>query len=212
MTRSHTGKALTAFNLSVILPQTKVEKVKMIFRAINHDLRKQILSGIESKQLYVEQIENFIGKEQSVTSQHLAILREQEVVVDERRGKFIYYSINFEQYNKIISFAKKLFPKEDVKQTEDKYLIYAIRKTILLIRALNHNLRKRMLDAIGKDSLIVTDVYLLCRLEQSVASQHLAILRRAGVVNAERNGQNVEYSIDFNRLNYIIELIDDLLS
>ncbi|HNA42223.1 MAG TPA: ArsR family transcriptional regulator, partial [Saprospiraceae bacterium] len=60
------------------------------------------------------------------------------------------------------------------------------------------------------DSLTVTDIYIKLRLEQSVASQHLAILRRAGVVITDRNGKFIYYSIDKERLSQISRLVEEL--
>jgi len=48
------------------------------------------------------------------------------------------------------------------------------------------------------------------RLEQSVASQHLAILRKAGVVLTERNGKFIFYSLDKGRLGHISTIVEDL--
>jgi DNA-binding transcriptional ArsR family regulator len=48
------------------------------------------------------------------------------------------------------------------------------------------------------------------RLEQSVASQHLAILRRVGVVETTRQGKFIHYSLDKNRLEQIARLVDEL--
>jgi DNA-binding transcriptional ArsR family regulator len=47
-------------------------------------------------------------------------------------------------------------------------------------------------------------------LEQSVASQHLAILRRAGVVATDRQGKFIYYSLDRDRLNQISKLVEEL--
>ena len=41
------------------------------------------------------------------------------------------------------------------------------------------------------------------RLEQSVASQHLAILRKAGIVSTQRDGKFIYYSVNFKRLEEI---------
>ena len=43
--------------------------------------------------------------EQSVASQHLAILRKAGVVSSVREGKFIFYSLNKNQLEKIASFV-----------------------------------------------------------------------------------------------------------
>jgi len=48
------------------------------------------------------------------------------------------------------------------------------------------------------------------RLEQSVASQHLAILRRAGVVITDRQGKFIYYSLDRGRLTQINKLVEEL--
>ena len=52
--------------------------------------------------------------------------------------------------------------------------------------------------------------YIKLRLEQSVASQHLAILRRAGVVATDRQGKFIYYSLDADRLNQISRLVEEL--
>lgn len=86
-----------------------------------------------------------------------------------------------------------------------------LRKAVLVLRAVNHKLRQRVIDLLEEgDSLTVTDIYIKLRLEQSVASQHLAILRRAGVVITERQGKFIYYSINKNRLAQIGTLVDDL--
>jgi DNA-binding transcriptional ArsR family regulator len=58
--------------------------------------------------------------------------------------------------------------------------------------------------------MTVTDLYVKLRLEQSVASQHLAILRRVGVVETTRQGKFIHYSLDKNRLEQIARLVDEL--
>ncbi len=86
-----------------------------------------------------------------------------------------------------------------------------LRKAVLVLRAVNHKLRQRVIGLLeDSDSLTVTDIYIKLRLEQSVASQHLAILRRAGVVITEREGKFIYYSLDKNRLDQISRLVEEL--
>ena len=74
-----------------------------------------------------------------------------------------------------------------------------LRKAVLVLRAVNHKLRQRVIDLLEDgETLTVTDIYIKLRLEQSVASQHLAILRRAGVVTTERQGKFIYYSINLS--------------
>jgi len=88
-----------------------------------------------------------------------------------------------------------------------------LRKAVLVLRAVNHKLRQSIIDLLEEGNrMTVTDIYIKLRLEQSVASQHLAILRRAGVVSTDREGKFIYYSIDKERLNQISKLVEELAS
>ena len=87
-----------------------------------------------------------------------------------------------------------------------------IKKAALVLRAINHKLRQqilRQIDELGK--ITVTELYIKLRLEQSVASQHLAILRKAGFVKTERNGKFIYYSVNTNRLEEVNQLVANLI-
>jgi len=96
--------------------------------------------------------------------------------------------------------------------SKDILLDYAeLRKAVLVLRAVNHKLRQRIIDLLEEgESMTVTDIYIKLRLEQSVASQHLAILRRAGVVKTQRQGKFIYYSLDKERLTQISKLVEEL--
>lgn len=73
-----------------------------------------------------------------------------------------------------------------------------IKKGAQVLRALNHELRFRMLNEIrtNNNNLNVTDLYTKLKLGQSVVSQQLGILRKAGVVKTKRNGKSINYSVN----------------
>lgn len=86
-----------------------------------------------------------------------------------------------------------------------------LRKAVLVLRAVNHKLRQRIIDLLEEnDNMTVTDIYIKLRLEQSVASQHLAILRRAGIVITNRHGKFINYSLNRDRLAQISRLVEEL--
>jgi DNA-binding transcriptional ArsR family regulator len=88
-----------------------------------------------------------------------------------------------------------------------------IRRAAKTLKAINHKLRQRMIDLLReKGEMSVTDIYIRLRLEQSVASQHLALLRREGVVNTSRNGKSVLYSINEERIQSILKCCSVLAS
>ena len=88
-----------------------------------------------------------------------------------------------------------------------------LRKSVLVLRAVNHKLRQEIIRLIESEKrMTVTDIYVRLRLEQSVASQHLALLRRAGVVITEREGKFIYYSIDKQRIAEIARLLNELVN
>lgn len=88
---------------------------------------------------------------------------------------------------------------------------YNVKKAALTLRALNHKLRQQLLKLIDEEKKItVTEIYVRLRLEQSVASQHLAILRKAGIVNTERDGKFIYYLINYKRVDELTKLVNDM--
>lgn len=76
-----------------------------------------------------------------------------------------------------------------------------LKKAAMVLRAMNHKLRQQILKLIDDHKKItVTEIYVKLRLEQSVASQHLAILRRAGIVNTTRDGKFIFYTVNCARI------------
>lgn len=90
---------------------------------------------------------------------------------------------------------------------------YSIKKAALILRSLNHKLRQQIISVIAKDKkLTVTEIYVKLRLEQSVASQHLAILRKTGIVSTEREGKFIYYTINIPRIKYVNEFVKDIVA
>ena len=86
-----------------------VKKAAMVLRALNHKLRQQVIKTIhEAKKITVTQLYVQLRLEQSVASQHLAILRKAGIVSTQRDGKFIYYAVNFKRIEEIDTFVKQL--------------------------------------------------------------------------------------------------------
>jgi DNA-binding transcriptional ArsR family regulator len=46
-----------------------------------------------------------------------------------------------------------------------------------------------------------TEIFIKFQIEQSVASHHQAVLKRAGFVRTQRGGKCIFYSLNYNRLN-----------
>lgn len=87
-----------------------------------------------------------------------------------------------------------------------------IKKAALVLRAINHKLRQQMLRLIDEqEKITVTELYQKLQLEQSVASQHLAILRKAGFVKTSRTGKFIYYSVNVKRLKELNQFVSELM-
>ncbi len=93
-----------------------------------------------------------------------------------------------------------------------KINLHNIKKAALVLRALNHKLRQQILLLIDTEKRItVTEIYVRLRLEQSVASQHLAILRRANIVTTQREGKFIYYIVNHKRIEEINTFVSNLV-
>ena len=82
------------------------------------------------------------------------------------------------------------------------------RKGAHILRALNNGLRLKLLKLIhSHQCLNVTTIYNKLRIEQSVASQHLGILREARFVKTQRIGKEIYYSLNYERLAQVNQLV-----
>lgn len=81
-----------------------------------------------------------------------------------------------------------------------------------LLRALAHPLRIKILGFIDQYECInVNKIYHSLNLEQSITSQHLKILRSAGLVSTRREGKFIHYQVDYNTVIRAVGRIHDFL-
>ena len=88
-----------------------------------------------------------------------------------------------------------------------------VKKAQMILRAINHKSRQQILDLIeSRIQINVTQIYHQLDLEQSVASQQLAILRKANIVKTKREGKIIWYSINFATLERITKYTNKLIN
>ncbi len=76
-----------------------------------------------------------------------------------------------------------------------------LRASSRVFRALAHPLRIRIITVIGsKDTVCVNEIIETLGLEQSVASQHLRILRQASLVTTQRQGKFIHYAVNQDKM------------
>ena len=71
-----------------------------------------------------------------------------------------------------------------------------MQKAVEMLKAVSHPARMAIVEMIIESKQMnVTDIYSKMKIEQAVASQHLAVLKQKGVLVCERNGKNCYYKL-----------------
>lgn len=88
----------------------KVESFRVVadvLRAISHPMRIAIMEFLHDspEPVCVTTIHKALNIEQSVASHHLNVLRNSNVVIKKRNGKFVYYSLNRSTVQHLLDFA-----------------------------------------------------------------------------------------------------------
>lgn len=92
----------------------KLQLSSEMLRALAHPLRLKILEFIDNNDtINVNKIYNTLKLEQSITSQHLKILRLAGLVITTREGKFIHYSINYDKMENTVAVIKRFLEKAE---------------------------------------------------------------------------------------------------
>jgi DNA-binding transcriptional ArsR family regulator len=89
--------------------------------------------------------------------------------------------------------------------------VQVFKKSARVYRALNHKLRQKILHFLNGKEANVTAIYVHFRIEQSVASQHLRILRDAKLVKTRKDKKEVFYQADGDRIEKVRDISEKLL-
>ncbi len=91
------------------LSTLQLEAAANMLKAIAHPMRIAILSFLEDDtSLTVTQIHKRLGIEQSTTSHHLGILKDKGVLVNNRDGKKMLYSLKDKNLTSIIQYISTI--------------------------------------------------------------------------------------------------------
>ena len=77
-------------------------------RALSDPVRREILNLLKAGRLSAGEIGAQFAISGAAVSKHLAVLKEADLVRDERQGKFIYYALNATVLEEILLWLKDL--------------------------------------------------------------------------------------------------------
>lgn len=210
MTNKKTNADIKLTNL-IFNPQL-LRKGLLTLRAVNHPIRKEIMKIIhKKKETTVTELFVALRQEQSVVSQHLAILRRVNALKGTRHGKNISYTINVEELRRIVRFANdvQLEPKS-VDLKSEKLDLGDTNSAYNVLRVVSHPLRLQLMEFIDKHGEInVNRIYNTLGLEQSITSQHLRMLRDQEMVVTRKDGKKIYYQLNDKRLKQIFNALNE---
>jgi len=84
-------------------------KATKVLKAVANEKRLKILYNIKDKELSVGEIEKLVNLSQSALSQHLAILRADDIVKTRRKAQTIFYQLKDEKTKSVLKLLDDLF-------------------------------------------------------------------------------------------------------
>lgn len=83
-----------------------------VFKALSDPTRRKILQLLKEKDLTAGEIADYFDISKPSISHHLNLLKQADLVMDERRGQNIVYSLNTTVFQEILSFFLNLIDQE----------------------------------------------------------------------------------------------------
>ncbi len=101
-----------------------MRKLVKVFKALSDTNRIRILKMLEIRSLCVCEIRDILKLANSTVSKHLSILREAELILDNKDGKWVNYELNpsaSEMYvSDIAPLISKWLPQDETVQSDAK--------------------------------------------------------------------------------------------
>lgn len=86
-----------------------IERASKSLKAMSHPLRLKILCILGDQEISVQDIVDQVGTSQSNISQHLAILREKDILACNKQANRVFYRISDARILSLISMMRDLF-------------------------------------------------------------------------------------------------------
>ena len=86
-----------------------IEQASAAMQAMAHPLRLKILCLVGNQELSVLEIVDAVGTTQSNISQHLAVLRDQGILLSRKEANKVFYRIEDARILKMISLTREIF-------------------------------------------------------------------------------------------------------
>jgi len=93
----------------ILYHDADIERAARCLKAMSHPLRLKILCVLGTNSISVQDIVEQVGTSQSNISQHLAILREKDILACKKEANRVYYYIDDERMLQLIKMMRDVF-------------------------------------------------------------------------------------------------------
>lgn len=88
------------------------------FKALSDPTRREILDLLKKQKKTAGELASHFDMTQATVSHHLSVLKEADLILDEKKGKYILYEINTSVMDEIVEWITTL--KKEEKHDESK--------------------------------------------------------------------------------------------
>ena len=83
-----------------------------VFKALSDKNRRKIIELLRKKDMSVKELQTYFDITQASMSHHLDILKRANLVIDQRRGQFVFYSLNISVAEEAINYFMEMFGRK----------------------------------------------------------------------------------------------------
>jgi len=94
---------------SLITRDEDIDRASRSLKAMSHPLRLKILCTLGDQELSVQDIVERVGTSQSNISQHLAILRDKNILASRKDANRVYYRVGDSRTLQLIGMMREVF-------------------------------------------------------------------------------------------------------
>jgi len=99
----------TDIGVSLLSNESDIDRASRALKAMSHPLRLKILCTLGEQEVSVQDIVENVGTSQSNISQHLAILRDKDILSTRKDANRVYYKIGDPRLLQLISMMRAVF-------------------------------------------------------------------------------------------------------
>lgn len=96
-------------DLELLTGDSDIDRASRALKAMSHPLRLKILCTLGEGEVSVQDIVDHVGTSQSNISQHLAILRDKEILSARKDANRVFYKVSDQRLLRLIGMMREVF-------------------------------------------------------------------------------------------------------